>query len=262
MPWLEANGTSLRYTLTGAGSQTLVLLHEAGGCLESFDDALPHLESRFRILRYDQRGFGMSEKVRSLEFDTVVDDLAGLLDSVGIAQPVHIAGCAMGGDFAVGFAARSPARVASLVLTSPTIGDTSVRLAPSLDRGALAEREGVRAVMDAGHDRSYPEALRALDRERFHRYQARWVCNAPHSLTALARMAMGVNLTSSYPRIVVPCLVVGAKHDSQRPPEVAERVAASLANARYLIADTGHFMNVETPELFAKTVLDFLSNLR
>lgn len=262
MPWLEANGASLRYTLTGTGSHTLVLMHEAGGCLESFDDALPRLESQFRILRYDQRGFGMSEKVRSLEFDTAIADLAGLLDAAGIDRPVHVAGCAMGGDFAVGFAARYPDRVSSLVLTSPTIGDNSARLAPTLDRGALAEREGMRAVMGASHERSYPEALRALEPERFRRYQARWVCNAPHSLTALARMAMGVNLTESYPKILVPCLVVGAKHDSQRPPEVAERVAAALADARYLLADTGHFMNVETPALFATTVLDFLAELR
>ncbi len=258
MPWLEVNGASLRYTLTGTGPQTLVLMHEAGGCIESFDDALPLLESRFRVLQYDQRGFGMSEKIRSLEFDTVVEDLTGLLEVLGIQQPVHIAGCAMGGDFAVGFAARHPESVSSLVLTSPTIGDNSARLAPSLDRGALAERDGMRAVMDASHERSYPQLLRALEPERFRRYQARWVCNAPHSLSALARMAMGVNLTESYAQIAVPCLVVGARHDSQRPPEVAERVAAAIAEARYLIADTGHFMNVETPELFAATLLDFL----
>jgi len=44
MPWIEANGASLRYTLSGSGSKTLVLMHEAGGCLESYDDALPALE--------------------------------------------------------------------------------------------------------------------------------------------------------------------------------------------------------------------------
>lgn len=258
MPWIETNGASLRYTLSGSGKHTLVLLHEAGGCLESFDDALPGLEQAFRVLRYDQRGFGLSEKVRELCFETVVADLAGLLGALNLTEPVFIAGCAMGADFAVGFAARHPSRVAKLVLTSPTIGDNAARLAPSLDRAALAEREGVRAVMDASHERSYPETLRALDQERFRRYQARWVCNAPLSFTALARMAMGVNLTSAYSKITVPTLVVGAKHDNQRPSGVAERVAAALVNAKYVLADTGHFMSVETPQLFADTVIGFL----
>ena len=61
MPWIEANGASLRYELSGSGKETLVLVHEAGGCLESYEDALPGLDKEFRVLRYDQRGFGFSE---------------------------------------------------------------------------------------------------------------------------------------------------------------------------------------------------------
>ena len=89
MPWIEANGASLRYELIGSGKQTLVLMHEAGGCLESYEDALPGLESNFRVLRYDQRGFGFSEKVRELTFDTVVQDLAALLEALRISEAVH-----------------------------------------------------------------------------------------------------------------------------------------------------------------------------
>src|ERR1700754_1442194 len=112
MPWIEANGASLRYELSGAGKQTLVLMHEAGGCVESYEETLPGLEKEFRVLRYDQRGFGFSEKVRELTFETVVADLAGLLDALKISSPVCVAGCAMGSDFSVGFAARHPKRVA------------------------------------------------------------------------------------------------------------------------------------------------------
>src|SRR5205085_3560499 len=99
MPWIEANGASLRYELSGSGRETLVLVHEAGGCIESFEDTLPGLEKEFRVLRYDQRGFGFSEKVRELTFATVVADFAGLLDALRISDPVHVQGCAMGSDF-------------------------------------------------------------------------------------------------------------------------------------------------------------------
>src|SRR5215813_11173208 len=114
MPWIEGNGASLRYELSGPGRETLVLLHEAGGCLESYEDALPGLEKEFRVLRYDQRGFGFSEKVRELTFQGVVADLAGLLDVLGITASVNVAGCAMGSDFSTGFAARHPKRVTKL----------------------------------------------------------------------------------------------------------------------------------------------------
>ncbi len=257
MPWIEANGASLRYESSGSGNQTLVLMHEAGGCIESFEDALPGFEEHFRVLSYDQRGFGFSEKVRELTFETVVADLAGLLDALKIASPVYLAGCAMGSDFAVGFAARHPKRVAKLALASPNIGHNGARNAPSLERAALVEREGIRAAMQSSHDRSYPENLRALDRERFRRYQLRWVCNTPASFAASARMMGDVDLTPDYAKIEAPTLVIGAKHDTQRPPEKAEQVAKAIRGAKYVLADTGHFMNLATPQLFAETLTGF-----
>ena len=257
MPWIEANGASLRYELSGSGAETLVLMHEAGGCLESYEEALPHLEQDFRVLRYDQRGFGFSEKVRELTFEMVVADLAALLDALQIKTPVHLAGCALGADFAVGFAARHPSRVAKLAIASPLSGSNATRGMQSVERAALVEREGIRAAMQASHDRSYPENLRALDRGRFRRYQARWVCNTPASFSASARMMLAVDLTPEYAKITAPTLVIGAQHDAQRPPAMAERVAGAIAGAKYVLADTGHFMNLQTPQLFASTVLRF-----
>ena len=257
MPWIEANGASLRYELSGSGRETLVLVHEAGGCLDSYEDALPGLEKAFRVLRYDQRGFGFSEKVRESSFESVVADLAGLLDALKITAPVHVAGCAMGSDFSVGFAARHPGRVAKLAVASPNIGSNAARSAPSVERAALVEREGIRAAMKASHDRSYPENLRALDRERFQRYQSRWVCNTPASFAASARMMSAVDLTPEYAKIQAPTLVIGARHDGQRPPEKAQRVANAIRGSKYVLADTGHFMNLETPQLFADTVRPF-----
>ena len=257
MPWIEANGASLRYELSGSGKDTLVLMHEAGGCLESYADALPALEKEFRVLRYDQRGFGFSEKVRELRFEVVVADLAALLDALKITTPVYLAGCAMGADFSVGFAARHPARVKKLALASPTIGNNPARAPQSLERAALVEREGIRAAMKASHDRSYPEHLRAVDPQRFQRYQSRWVCNTPASFAALARMMTSVDLTSDYARIQAPTLVIGAVHDTLRTPELAQRVANAISGATYVLADTGHFMNLETPQLFVDTLLSF-----
>lgn len=257
MPWIEANGASLRYELSGSGKETLVLVHEAGGCLESYEDALPGLEKEFRVLRYDQRGFGFSEKVRELTFETVVADLAALLDALKITSPVHVAGCAMGSDFSVGFAARHPGRVAKLAIASPMIGSNAGRSAPTIERAALVEREGIRAAMQASHDRSYPERFRALDPERFKRYQARWVCNTPASFAASARMMATVDLTPEYAKIKAPTLVIGAQHDTQRPPETAQKVANAISEAKFVLADTGHFMNLETPQLFVDTVVPF-----
>ena len=128
MSWIEANGASLRYDLSGSGRETLVLIHEVGGCIESWDDALAAFQGQFRVLRYDQRGFGMSEKTRVITMDGIVADLVALLDALRIAGSVHLAGCAMGAAIALAFAGRHPRRVSRVVAASPATWANAVRV--------------------------------------------------------------------------------------------------------------------------------------
>ena len=84
MDFIELDGLSLRFELGGKDGRTLVLVHEMGGSLESWDDVAPRLAQSRRILRYDTRGAGMSQKVRGqLGIDTMADDIAALLDALG-----------------------------------------------------------------------------------------------------------------------------------------------------------------------------------
>src|ERR1041385_497562 len=122
MDFVELNGTALRYDLTGHGRSTLVLIHEMGGTLESWDLVLPLLAAKRNILRYDTRGAGLSQKVRgALTIDTMADDLVSLMDALGIAGKVALAGIAVGGAIALHTAVRYPQRVAAVVASSPAI---------------------------------------------------------------------------------------------------------------------------------------------
>src|SRR5882762_1794696 len=85
MNFIEANGVSLRYAVEGSG-KTVVLIHEMGGTMESWDLVVPLLAGKRRVVRYDTRGAGFSEKIRSvLNIDTMTDDLIALLDGLGIS---------------------------------------------------------------------------------------------------------------------------------------------------------------------------------
>ncbi len=64
MPFTTANGISIHYKLEGAKGPVVVLLHEMGGTLDSWDKVAPGLTDNFRVLRYDQRGTGLTEKPR------------------------------------------------------------------------------------------------------------------------------------------------------------------------------------------------------
>src|SRR5882757_4580582 len=102
MEFIELNGVALRYKLTGKGDRTLVLIHEMGGSLESWDDVVPRFAGSRRVLRYDARGAGLSQKVRGqLGVDTMANDIVALLDALGIAGKVALAGVAVGGAIAL-----------------------------------------------------------------------------------------------------------------------------------------------------------------
>ena len=67
MDWMEVNGAYLRYEVSGSGHQPLVLIHELGGALESWDEVLPTLEKHFRGATYHEVDAGHFMVVQSLE---------------------------------------------------------------------------------------------------------------------------------------------------------------------------------------------------
>ncbi|MFM9968753.1 MAG: alpha/beta fold hydrolase [Burkholderiales bacterium] len=256
MDWIEVNGASLRYAFSGSGEATVVLLHELGGSIESWDAVSPGFEKQFRVLRYDQRGFGYSEKAPLLSFDSMLGDLCGLLDALQIG-PCHVAGSAMGGAIALALASRHPQRVISIAISSPT----SCSALPQaylghLETRAQAVREGgMRAIVDAALRVSYPEILRG-DTARFERYKKRWLTNDPESFIAANRV-VPTDLSAELKRVTCPALVMGCVHDSIRTPAFTRLVAESLPNARFVEVDSGHFMAIQTPELFLAHVVPF-----
>jgi 3-oxoadipate enol-lactonase len=258
MNWIEVNGTSLRYELSGSGKTTLVLVHEMGGTLDSWDQVLPALNNTRRVLRYDTRGAGLSEKIRGqVTFDDMADDLAALLDAVGITGQVALGGTAVGAAIAMHFAVRHAARAGALVVTSPATGVDAARRQATLDRAAAAEANGMRGIAEAGIANSYPPEVRH-NPEEFRKFRARWLANDPHSFAAINRMLAGSAITEELPRIACPTLLIGCTHDRLRPPSLIEPMAGRIPVAEYLLINSGHFAAIQTPGLVSQAFHGFL----
>ncbi|MDE2581975.1 MAG: alpha/beta fold hydrolase [Rhodospirillales bacterium] len=261
LDWVEVNGTSLRYELSGEGPHTLVLVHEMGGTLESWDQVLPALLPGRRILRYDTRGAGQSEKIRDgVSFDEMAEDLAALLDTLGITEQVALAGCAVGGGIVLHFAARFPERVAALVAMGPATGVPPDRRAATLARAEAIERTGPRGVIEESFAGSYPPEVRH-DAEQYRRFRARWLANDAKSYGAIYRMLVDSTVTEEIAGIACPALLLAGTKDRLRPPAVVEPLAGRMRNARFRALDTGHFMAVQTPALVAGEIDGFLASL-
>jgi 3-oxoadipate enol-lactonase len=261
MDWIEVNGTSLRYELSGDGDKALVLAHEMGGTLESWDQVMPLLSPGRRLLRHDWRGAGMSEKLRAPPtFDVLADDIAALLDAVGISGKVALAGCAVGAGIALNFALRHADRTKVVVAMAPATGVAADRRAATLARAEAMEAVGPRGMVDESFAGSYPPVVRH-DAEQFRKFRARWLANDPESFAAINRMLADATVTERLPEITCPVLMIAGVHDALRPPSLIEPLAGTMRNARFLALETSHFMAVQTPGIVAEAIGDFLASV-
>ena len=258
MPFIEVNGAALRYDVTGGGPATLVLVHEMGGTLDSWDLVLPALSHGRRVLRYDTRGAGLSEKIRGVaDIDVLADDIAALLDALDIRAKVAIAGVAVGGAIALHFAARHAARTAALIAMGPAVGVPADRKAVIAALADAMEAEGMRAGMAAALANSYPDSMRG-DSARFESVRNQRLGNDPASQAAIYRMLNTMDLSADYAKIGCPTLLLAGRHDGLRPPATVEPLVARIRGARFQALETAHFMAAQTPELVAEVMNQFL----
>ena len=261
MNWIEVNGTSLRYDVSGEGAATLVLVHEMGGTLDSWDQVLPALNNGRRVIRYDTRGAGLSEKIKgSVTWDQMAGDVAGLLDALGIRGKISLAGTAVGAAIAVHFAVRYPERAAALVLHGPAVGVAPDRKQATLDRANAAESGGMRSIAESSLANSYPPIVRHSP-ETFAAFRARWLGNDPESFAAINRMLAAENIEHELARIACPALFTAGRHDALRPPAIIEPMSRLVSGAQFLELNSGHFASVQTPGLVAQSIHYFLHAL-
>ena len=110
----------------------------------------PWFDAQFKTLRYDQRGAGLSEKVREpFTIDDHVSDLEAVVKHSGLPGPYYVAAVAAGAAIAIGFAHARPTQVRAAVLCAAATDVSEDRRSFLIERTELASTKGMRAVADA-----------------------------------------------------------------------------------------------------------------
>ena len=258
MPFMTANGISVHYHQAGHSGTNVVLLHEMGGTLDSWDAVVPGLSEKFRTLRYDQRGCGLSEKPRrQWDNETLVDDLKAVLEGLKLKPPFHIVTVAAAATQALRLMERHPDLIARLVLCNPAPGVDASRAGALEERAALAERDGMRASLAVTLDKSYPPELG--DRATYETYRGRYLANDPVAFGMMNRCFAHTNMIPALAKISVPTLVIAGSKDSVRLPSVTEGIARTIPGARYEVIEAGHFMPRTAPGALLTLIRDFLA---
>ncbi len=258
----DVNGAQISYEIAGEG-EPLVLVHAGIADCRMWGDQVEAFAGRYRVIRYDLRGFGKTAMVEG-PFSHH-EDLRGLLDSLGVGR-AHLVGCSMGGGAVLDFALRHPERVGMLVLVGSAVSgfegdfgppeqwDELVAADEAGDLGWVSELEVQIWVDGPGRGPEDVEAgVRDLVREM--------------NLIALETEASGLGeelppeppAVDRLEEVLAPSLVIVGDSDQPRTLAAADLLARKLPNARKVImTGVAHLPNMERPDEFNRLVLDFL----
>ncbi|MEQ8697047.1 MAG: alpha/beta hydrolase [Bauldia litoralis] len=251
------------YKKAGQGDRTVLFLHGIGGNQQSFDTQLAALPDGWRGLAWDMPGYGGSDPLPAMTFESLAASAIALLDDADAGTAV-ILGHSMGGMIAQEIAMRHPDRVAGLVLfaTTPAFGgrDDSFkqrfladRLAP-LDAGKTPA-DIAPSLVGGMFGPATPEPVKALAAASMAAIPASAYRAALECIVTFDRRA---NLD----RIACPTLVLAAEDDTLSPPKTMEKMAGRIPGAVYrCLAGVGHLANFEDPAAFNAVLTDFLKSL-
>jgi pimeloyl-ACP methyl ester carboxylesterase len=257
--FLRVGPDRLRFRDEGAGP-AVVFVHGWTLDLDLWDPQAAALAARYRVVRHDRRGFGLSDGTPGHAAD--VADLGRLLDRLELAQPTLV-GLSQGARVALAFALRHPQRVASLVLDGPpdetgeagAAGDEDFSIATCRalvrERGVDAFRREWRAhplMRLYGND---PAARALLDRV-LERYPARDLVDA----IAAPPPPVGAAALARFPK---PVLVVNGELEAPGRSRAGEAIARALPNGeRIVLPGAGHLPNLDAANAYNAAVQAFL----
>lgn len=250
----------IRYEVTGAGTP-FVLIHGWAQDLTIWDTQVGEFARRFRVIRYDRRGFGKSTGFADASADPM--DLRILLDSLGISS-AYLLGLSAGSRVAINFTVAFPDRVKALVIYGQALipGFTPMPQGPTpvMMFRDVAQKHGLDSAGKAlmAHPLSWmppgrPE-LQALLRTQWARYSGRDLLE-PRAESGRVPHAQLDQVAA----IRVPTLVISGDHDLPLFLQVADTLVRRIPGAqRIVIANAGHGAHFARPTEFNAAILRFL----
>ncbi len=261
MPRATVGAVTLHYERAGDGP-AVVLVPGLGGDHRLWHNQVPTLTGRFDCIAVDNRGAGQSAMPdEPYTIAAFADDLAGLLDALGIAR-AHVVGASMGGFIAQEFALRHPHRLDHLVLccTSPG-GPRSVPI-PQEAVVVMVQRTGdPRTDLLRSFEIMTTEGFRTAHPEIAEAHVA-WRLAHPQPLFAYNRQLAAAGAHNAAERlgaIRAPTLVCHGTRDRIVPSANAALLAEGIPQARlHLFEGSSHLFFWEQAAEFNRLVIEFL----
>jgi pimeloyl-ACP methyl ester carboxylesterase len=264
MPVVETGSGALHYDLCDVvpawidSPQTIVFHHGIAANTHIWTQWLPVLATRYRILRFDMRGFGQSAQPKRdyrWTFDSLVDDLLTVADAGG-AERFHLVGESIGGTVALACAFAAPRRLLSLTLSNAAARGGLVANVKGW-RDVLAQEGQAGWARQLMASRFHPGALEPGLHDWYLRVHETCSMNAT---LGLADLLLGADLTPRLGEINAPTLLLSPQSSPFIPLEVMAAMRAAIPGAELQVfAHSRHGLPLSHGRACAETLAGFLA---
>lgn len=253
---MKINGKELAVEIDGQGPAVL-LVHGLGGTTNFYQVQADALADRFQVIRVDSAGAGRSPVADGITIASHADDLAALLDELGVASAA-VVGHSMATLVVRDLAARYPDKVAALALLGAVREPAEAGRQAQRDRAALLREKGTAAVAPAVVANALSETTRrdkpevaAFVRELIMRQDPEGYarnCEALAAATDPGPIDPGL-----------PLLLVTGSDDKVGPPEASHELAEAHGSATVeIVPGVGHWTALEAAQPVSDQLLKFL----
>lgn len=259
----EVNDTRLHYETLGRG-HPLVLVHGFSVDNRVWDDQFEAFAKRFKVIRYDVRGFGKSAFPTIGKGYSHTKDLKALLNQLGIDH-AYLIGLSMGGYIALDFTIEYPEMIEALILVDTTIGGfqwskTWSELWKSIWKEA--KKESVKAAKDLELKATFFEPTLEKSDVAWRLRQMVSDYSGWHFVNTDPLRSLDPPAIDRLQEIKVPTLIIVGERDLPDFHMIADILNKKIQNSkRITLKGAGHVPCMETPKEFNEAVLSFLANV-
>ena len=235
----------------------VALSNSLGTNLSMWEEQMPGLTQRCRVLRYDTRGHGASSVTQ--EPYTIAQlgrDVVGLLDDLKIRR-AHFCGLSLGGVTGMWLGVNAADRVDRLVLanTAPKIYTQEIWNT----RIENVRKDGLESIADAVIGGWLSQGFRDREPAAAARMRAMLISTPAEGYIGCCAAIRDSDQREAIQGIKRPTLIISGTHDKATPPAEGRKMVEAIAGARYVELDAAHISNIEAANRFTAELIDFLS---
>lgn len=256
---VSSGGARLHVEIDGEeGLPWLIASNSLAADLSMWDDQVPALTKRRRVVRYDTRGHGRSSAPDGpYGFGILVADMVAVLDALDIAE-ADILGLSLGGMTALGMALEHPARVRRLVCAQARGMFPPPGIAMWDQRAQAVRDSGMAAVTDDTLSRWFTPETHRHRPEVVEKARKMILATSPDGYIACTAALKQLDYLRRLGGITKPALYIAGELDGGAPADAMREMAEATPGSRFeIVPGAAHIGNMEKPDEYDRLLADF-----